>query len=130
MIVFNENDFNISKIKRESKLFNLNTIAKYWIYGLKQTNNPILYIRYDNENRDNVEIKKDEIEKFFKFNGLQNIEFEYRDRYDNDISIGIRKDLRKHVILAAAILRTIVYCLEDKINLRKDYKLPGLPKFE
>ena len=58
MIIFNENDFNISKIKRESKLFNLNTIAKYWIYGLKQTNNPILYIQYDNHNRDTVEIKK------------------------------------------------------------------------
>lgn len=130
MIYFNENDFHLTEIKRESKLFNLITDSRYKIFGLKQSNNPIIDIEYSNDTRDIIDNKRSEIQKFFEIANLKDIEFEYKNVYNNEIKIGLRKDLRKHIILTAAILRTIVYCLEGKLDLKKNYKLPGFPKFD
>ena len=40
MIEFNENDFNLPEIKKDSKLSNIVTKYEYEIYGLLQEDNP------------------------------------------------------------------------------------------
>ena len=46
------------------------------------------------------------------------------------VSVGLRYDIRKHVILSAAILQTIIYALEGRVDLKQKFKVPGIPEFE
>ena len=136
MIEFNETDFNLVSIKRESKLFNLVTRYKYRVYGLRQVNNPPISIEYDSYKHDeSLHNKIEALESFFKFN---KIEVSIYGNADSPrIDIGLRKDLRAFVnkndkpLLASAILSTIIYCLEGRSDLEqlKTFKLSSIPKF-
>ena len=62
MVEFNENDFNLEKIRNESKLGNLVTRLRYRVYGLKQRNNPPVLIEYHYDRVD--ENFKDKLNEF------------------------------------------------------------------
>ena len=137
MIEFKDTDFNITKIKRESKLFNLVTSYRYWVYGLRQANNPPIMIEYHYDRVD--EHFSDKLEALTEFLKLNGIELETYDESDNNgrVDIGLRKDLRAIVnrndkpMLASSILSTIIYSLEGRIEINelKNYKLSTVLKF-
>jgi hypothetical protein len=128
MIEFNDNDFNIEKISVDSKLFNLVTIYPYRVYGLKQGDNPLVLIEFNSNVVDSDFMDRlNDLDKFFMANG---IDFVAEDTEEgNKVFVGLRKDIRKHVVLSSSILQTIVYCLENRLNLKKEIKIPGIPKF-
>ena len=136
MIDFNENDFQLTKIRSESKLFNLLTRFKYRVYGLRQEENPAVLIEYHYDRVD--EHFKDKIAaliEFLKANGIDAESYSESDT-PNKIDIGLRRDLRAFVnkngkpMLASAILSTVIYCLEGRIDLDqlKKFKLSAIPK--
>ena len=128
MVKFVEKDFNLPKIKIDTKLFNLRTIRNYSIYGLRQESRPPILITacqsilYAHKN------KIQTIIDFFNTNGIK-VMIQPSDEDENEISIGLRKDMRKQIFLASAAIQTIVYCLENKIKLSKKNKIPGIPRF-
>ncbi len=135
MITINTTDFNLKKILQESKLSNLVTRNKYYVYGLCQENNPAIIIEYNN-NKVNKNFKKN-IESLVEFFKLNEMEIQtYGDFICNKVSIGLRRDMRdilnsnKRPIFASSVLCTIVYALEDRINIEqmKKYKLNSLPR--
>jgi hypothetical protein len=136
MIDFNENDTNLTKVRSESKLFNLVTRYKYRVYGLRQNDNPAVLIEYHYDRVD--EHFKEKIEalcEFLKANGIETDTYSESDN-PNRVDVGLRKDLRLFVnkngkpMLASSILSTIIYCLEGRIDLDqlKKFKLSAIPK--
>jgi hypothetical protein len=136
MIEFKETDFNLIKVKRESKLFNLVTRYKYFVYGLRQSDNSPILIEYHYDNVDeHFGEKVEALVEFFKANG---IEVEIYNRADNKgrVDVGLRRDLRAFVnknrkpMLASSVISTIVYCLESRVDIDqlKKYKLALIPK--
>jgi len=135
MITITETDTLVSAIMREAKLHNLVTKQKYHVYGLRRENNPVVLIEYaDCYVDDDFRNRLTSLIEFFKLNG---IETEFSNESDgHDIAIGLRIDLRKTLnknekpLLAASVLSTIVYCLEDRIDIEqmKKYKLSSIPK--
>ncbi len=129
MVSFNLNDFNIEKIRLESKLFNLTTVESYRIYGLKQSEGCLVEIGYDRYNYTNT--LWENIDKTTKFLIKNNINcYIYTIDGEKYIKIGLRRDLRKHVILTSAILKTLVYGIEGRINFNDEFIIPSLPKFK
>lgn len=128
MIEFNEKDFQLKTIRRESKLFNLQTGQPYRVYGLKNSGNPLIHLSYNYDTVDddfNTNLRA--LIEFFERN---KIEFAYEAGGGTPkICIGLRKDLREHTVLCSCILQTIIYCLEGRLVLRGDYKITGIPKF-
>lgn len=128
IIEFNEKDFQITRIKREAKLHNLQTKQPYRVYGLKIKGSPVVHVSY---NYDNVPEGFDEniakLAGFFKHNGL---EFKWESGSGTPkVCIGLRRDLRDHVVLSAALLSTIIYGLEDRVALTENYRINGIPAF-
>jgi hypothetical protein len=136
MITFTETDTNVPALIRESKLHNLVTRLKYHTYGLRQENNPVILIEYGGRFVDDgFHSRISSLKEFFTLN---EIDIEISDESDNRrIDIGMRIDLRKMVnkndkpLLAASVLSTIIYCLEDRLDIEqmKKCKLPSIPKF-
>ncbi len=136
MITATTSDTLLPVIMREAKLNNLITKLKYHVYGLRQQNNAVISIEYDNDYVD-----EDFLERFadlLEFFKLNNIETEYtKDSGERTISIGLRIDLRKTLnkndkpLLAASVLSTIIYCLESRLDIEqmKKYKLSSIPTF-
>jgi hypothetical protein len=131
MINFNLRDFNIARIKRESKLGNLETRQEFRVYGLKNESNPPILINFDEHYAHFDDCWR--VQDFLRGNNIQ-CEIEYEDNSDENvqdrplISIGLRKDLREQVVLCAAILQTIIYSAENRLIFRA-LKVPGIPKF-
>lgn len=131
-IEFNTNDYNLDKIRRESKLFSLNVDHDYKVYGLAEEKNPVILIEYDFERQENEEdglyINRDHLFKFFKSNGM-NIKFKDLKDYDNKkIYLGFRRGLRRNVSLCSATLSTIIYFMEGRLDLKPSFKCLGIPK--
>lgn len=135
MIDFVEHDFNLTKVKRESKLFNLVTRYKYHVYGLRQTDNPPVLIEYHYAKVDDK--FKEKIEAVVAFLRANGIEVEtYTESDSSRVDIGLRKDLRGFVnkndkpMLASSVLSTIIYCLEGRVDLEqlKKFRLSAIPK--
>jgi hypothetical protein len=126
MIEFNEKDYNLKKIRIDSKLFNLLTTYSYRVYGLLQENNPPVLIEFNsNVVDDKFNEKLKIIDKFFEENQIKCISEDSED--GNKIFIGLRKDIRKHVILCSSILQTIVYGLENRLVIKKGFKIDNVP---
>lgn len=128
MIDFNIKDLQIAQIRRESKLHNLQTKQTYRVYGLKTKGKSLVHISYDYdtvpEGFDDIIYK---LSVFFKAN---NLEFKWTsDNGNPKVSIGLRRDLRDHVVLSAAILSTIIYALEDRLSINENYRIKGIPSF-
>ena len=140
MIDFVETDFHIPEIKRESKLFNMATMNKYVVYGLRPKDNPPILIEYNADDATNdFRERLERLVAFFKSNGIQlDIQDEYVDEKNrHKVAIGIRRDIRsvvnknKKPLFASSILSTIIYALEGRVDVEqlKKYKLKNLPKF-
>jgi hypothetical protein len=136
MIDFTLTDFNLTKVRSESKLFNLVTRYRYKVYGLRQNDNPAVLIEFHYDRVDGqFKEKISALIQFLKANGIDAESYSESDT-PNKIDIGLRKDLRAFVnkndkpMLAASILSTIVYCLEGRIDLDqlKNFKLSAIPK--
>ena len=139
MIEFNiKKDLNLAGIRRESKLFNLVTAYRYFVYGLCMSDNPPIQIEYHFDHVDeHFEEKLAALTEFFKAN---NIEIDIYNQSDKKgrIDIGLRRDLREIVnkngkpMLASSILSTIIYALEGRLDMEqlKKYKLSTLPKLQ
>lgn len=127
MIEFSEKDFQMKPLRRESKLFNLQTKQPFRVYGLQKKGNPLIHLSYnydtmDEDFEDNLGI----LIEFFENNG---IEFRHEGGSGTPkVCIGLRWDLRDRLLLCSSILQTIVYCLEGRLALNADYKVKGLPK--
>lgn len=127
-ISFNEKHHQLPTIRRESKLFNLQTANTFRVYGLRNEGNPLIHLSY---NYDIVDDEFDEkLEKLIAFFEANGIQFEWESGGgDEEICIGLRRDLRDHILLSASILQTIVYCLEGRLDVKPTYKIKGIPKF-
>ena len=136
MITITEKDTLLPAIMKEAKLYNLVTKQKYHVYGLRRENNPVVLIEYCKDYVDEGFLNRlGDLLEFFKLN---NIEIEFSNDYvERGIAIGLRIDLRKTLnknekpLLAASVLSTIVYCLEDRLDIEqmKKYKLSSIPTF-
>jgi hypothetical protein len=126
MIEFNNDDYHMKEIAKEAKLFNLLTRNKYRVFGLKQEGNPPITIRYNEDNHD-IWSFEPPIRSFFTKNGMD-VSFDYIEG-DRSITIGLRRDVRKDLLLSAAIVQTIVYYGEKRLELNGTYKVLGLDKF-
>lgn len=135
MITFNEKDFKITEVKTESKISNLLTKYEYYIYGLKQEDNPGIFVEYHFDKVDEYfEERLQILEQFFSKNGII---FEWNCESDssNRVSIGIRRDLRSVVngngkpLFAASLISTVIYGVEGRLQPRdlKSFKIPKLP---
>ena len=136
MITITETDTLLPAIMREAKLHNLVTKQKYHVYGLRRENNPVVLIEYaDSYVDDEFRKRLTSLIEFFKLNGIET-EFS-NEADDRSIAIGLRIDLRKTLnknekpLLAASVLSTVVYCLEDRVDIEqmKKYKLASIPTF-
>lgn len=129
MIDFNTKDYNIPAIKRESKLFNLKTVTEFRVYGLAQKyNNPPILLGCNPNSLVIHQHNFSQLKRFFSKRGIP-IDME-RDRKaeDGKVYIGLRRDLRSHTLLSAAVLQTIVYFLENRLDLDLSFEIPGIPK--
>ena len=128
MVKFKEIDFNLPKIRRESKLFNLVTRFTYRVYGLKVVEgNPAIQLTLPDNDNGNTAVDATPLEKFFKDNKIE-FDVDENGEFGNVIRIGLRRDLREHIVLCSCILQTIVYVCEKRIELDETYLIPGIPK--
>ena len=136
MITITETDTNLPEVLTESKLHNLVTASRYHVYGLRREENPVVLIEYETAYvPSGFRERMDSLEAFLKLNGI--IADVIKDSGDHCIEIGLRIDLRKVLnkngkpLLAASVLKTIVYCLEDRLDIEnmKRYKLASIPTF-
>jgi len=125
MIQINEKDYFMPSIKAEAKFSTLAVQKQYRVFGLKNENNPPLLLRF---NRSTIpEDRVSVLSHVFKQSGLE-VDC-YRD-YDKGMAIGIRRDVREHVLYSSAILQTIIYYLEGRIELPKNFRIPYDKKFK
>ena len=128
MIEFNEKDFQLTRIRREAKLGNLQTKNPFRVYGLVTKGNPLVHISY---NYDTVADEFDEnikhLKAWFKKNSIE-LEVESGGGTPK-VCVGLRRDLRDHILLCSAILSMIIYALEDRLNLDANYEVEGIPSF-
>jgi hypothetical protein len=113
MSIYFTYDYNCQPIEKFSGIGNLKTSRYYRVYGLRQEENPPVLLEFKTlpEGKDFPTIKK-----ILKRNGIESMHI--IEKYDTDsISIGLRKDLRNHISLSAAIVNTIIGYLEGKMNL-------------
>jgi hypothetical protein len=117
MISFNEKDFFITTIKQASGLDRMHTKRYYRIHGLKSSNPKSIHIKYSSETLPYTKVA-DITETFRKHLPKQIFDklcFEsVTDR--KKIFIGLHKDIRENIKLSAAILKTIIFIIEERIN--------------
>jgi hypothetical protein len=125
-ISFNVKDDNMETIRNETKFSNLLTKFEYRIYGLQNDDNPPIKISA----QDSLVTSEQEkaITTFLKNSNIQ-VEFEDCNSNDKKIYIGIRRDIRDHIILSASLIQTIIYFFEGRLELPSDYKISGIPSF-
>lgn len=119
MISINQKDERLPEISKEGNL-NFDTAHNYRIYGLKQEGNPPILVEYTS---DDIAIKKLQLIKgFFKTNKIK-MEFAKLNEGKHDCYIGLRPDVRAEMKVAIAALRTIIYTLENRLELKKTQKV-------
>lgn len=125
MIHFNKKDYFMPSIEAEAKMKTLAVQKHYRVFGLKGENNPPLLLRF---NRQTIpEDRMAMLAHVLKKSGLE-VEC-YRD-YDKGLAIGIRRDVREEVLYSAALLQTIIYYIEGRIDLPKSFRIPSDKKFK
>lgn len=127
MIDFNLKDYALKEICHEGKLGNLGTQYEYRVYGLKQSGNPMVLIEYP----EHIQLSEPILGQISIFFAKNNIEVKraYIESEASTVYLGLRKDIREHVVLCAAILQTIIYSLEGRLKLKRGFKVPGIPIF-
>lgn len=127
MIEFNLADFNMQKILDESRLANILTKHKMRFFGLANPDNPPIYIGF----KSGLDATAKKLQTFFQTNGIFcDVHRGEDDVLQTEIAVGLRKDLRKDVVLSTAIIKTIVYTFEGRLEFDEKFKLSNIPKFE
>ncbi len=138
MISFNKHDDKMKEIAALAHFHSALTKEDYRIYGLKTNGqNPPILIEYSpgSDVAGELNAKCNTLMVFFS---LHNIKINYdhlKDDREEDsgtdykVYIGVRRDMRENVQFTAAVLKTIVYYLEDKIKLPST-KIGEIQKFE
>lgn len=127
MVRFNPFDFGMDQLRLDTKLFNLKTKRGYKVYGLKQAGSPVIKLSV----RPPLELPKT-LGRFLNRSGLITILEKITAAPATSpyhVRIGLRRDLRDHPELAAAILQTIVYNMERKLKLPRGFVIEGMPVF-
>lgn len=120
MIEYNENDFNTDRINAINfKLHGYKMKNPYWVYGLVQKNRPPVRIGVNDRGVPN-EAQQKELIEFFK---RQDCEVLIDNPEEAEVTIGLRYDIREKPNFAAAIVRTIIFYLEGKMSLTKEFKV-------
>lgn len=120
MIEYNENDFNMDRVDAINfKMNGYKMTHPYWVYGLQQKNRPPVRIGVNDKGVPN-EAQQKELIEFFKG---QEIEVVIDQPEEAEVTIGVRRDLRENPRFAAAIVRTVIFFLEGKMSLSKEFKI-------
>src|SRR5579859_3233220 len=123
MISFNKKDEKMGEIAKLSKIVGALTKEDYRVYGLRNSNNPPILIEYSEHSDvyDKLDSKCTKLDAFFKKNGIDitfgPLEDETEDGTDYKVYIGLRRDVRNDLPLTCALLKTIIYFIEDKIEI-------------
>jgi hypothetical protein len=125
MIQFNDKDYFMPSIKAEAKLATLAVQKAYRIYGLKNDGNPPLLFRFNQSM-----IPEDRMAMVAHILEMNGIEADFINEDDKGLSIGIRRDVREHVLFTSALLQTIIYYIEGRLELPKDFRIPYDKKFK
>lgn len=111
MIYFATHDAHMKDIEKLSGLEDLKTNRYYRVYGLIQHDNPPVLIEY----KELPEFKTEkEIKTLLRRNGVPCV---FKKKQYGDLEIGIRKDVREHIFLSAAMCNTLIGYLENKLAL-------------
>lgn len=132
MIDFNTDDYHIAQIKADCHLGNMLTKHKYWVYGLAQGGNENPIRIKAGRSINGVRLKNLTQLMNAKANklGITFAAFK-KSRAAYKVHIGLRRDLRDHVPYCSAILQTIIYHLEGRLELKPEdlrYQIPGVLK--
>jgi hypothetical protein len=127
MISFNTDDTNMLAIANKATLFDLMGRFGYRVYGLKQEARPLIQISVGKWYKGD---RLTQIRAFLKRNGLPCEITVNRLKKNRVFHIGLRRDLREFVPLSARVIQTIVYFLEEKIELKPSFRIENLPKFK
>ncbi len=120
MIEYNENDFNTDRIDAINfKLHGYKMKSPYWVYGLIQKNRPPIRIGVNDRGVPN-DAQQAELIAFFKQQGVE-VVIDHPE--EAEVTIGLRYDIREKPRFAAAIVRTIIFFLEGKLALAKEFKV-------
>lgn len=120
MIEYNENDFNMDRIDAINfKMNGYKMKNPYWVYGLQQKNRPTIRVGVNDKGAPN-EAQQKELIEFFK---TQDLELVVDQPEEAEVTIGLRHDLRETPRFAAAIVRTIIFFIEGKLTLTKEFKV-------
>jgi hypothetical protein len=140
MISFDLEFDKLAQIRKESKLANLRTKRDYRVFSIA----PIFertdwVIRVDvPDHALAVKRRAEKIAGFLSLNGVPAMiqvrptpEREYDWEEDPEpephITITLRPRLCRKIVLASAVLSTIVYYLENRLQLPAGYRLPPIP---
>mgnify|MGYP001596491294 CR=1 FL=1 len=127
MLVFNKKDENLPQIEQIIKIDGNLLRYNYRIYGLKNENNPSLLLEY-NPNIVGISTDKfDFLTHLFNRNKIET-SFEILNEEKDKIYIGLRRDLRDFPEFCVKLLQTIIYYLEGNLKIRKNSKIPKIPK--
>lgn len=120
MIEFNDNDFNMERVEAINfKMNGYKMTHPYWVYGLQQKNRPAIRVGINDKGAPN-EAQQKELVEFFKG---QDLELVIDQPEEAEVTIGLRHDVRETPRFAAAIVRTIVFFIEGKLSLDKEFKV-------
>ncbi len=135
MITFNQYDYNLWKIEKDSRLPVAKTrLLDFHVYGLQNDKEiPIVVVSYNFPKLSELMTgkKKAALYRFFRshnvYMGWENTKDSWKN-IENDVKIhiGLQYNLREKVELCSSILHTIVYFLDGQIQLND--KLPGIPR--
>lgn len=129
MITYNLKDNNIPQIQQITKINGDLLKYNYRIYGLKNEDNPSLLLEY---NPNIVLISTDKFDFLTHLFNRNKVEtsFEILNEERDKIYIGLRRDLREFPEFCSKLLQTIIYYLEGNLKIRKNSKIPKIPKLE
>lgn len=125
MIRYELDDFNMTKISIINNEINSEeTGLNYQCFGLKfGSERPMVKIIQDFRDRPDC----DTLDSLSEWLGKSHISMTHQCNEDggNQVLIGLRKDVRADAKFAAALVRTIVLFLEDRVRLTKRFRIPG-----
>lgn len=129
MLAFNKKDEHLPQIEQIIKINGNLLRYNYRIYGLKNEDNPSLLLEY-NPNIVGISTNRfDFLTLLFNRNKIET-NFELLNEEKDKVYIGLRRDLRDFPEFCAKLLQTIIYYLEGELKIRKNGKIPKIPKLK
>ena len=129
MLAFNKKDEHLPQIEQIIKINGDLLRFNYRIYCLKNEDNPSLLLEY-NPNIVGISTNRfDFLTLLFNRNKIET-NFELLNEEKDKVYIGLRRDLRDFPEFCAKLLQTIIYYLEGELKIRKNGKIPKIPKLK